>query len=193
MASDHSSGKKPWSCKLPNTVSPVPTSTRIWLQRVECGTAESNMLHMRLILTFLFLCFSWLKCAPGEAYLTELSRFLPPWVKWELRSGPGLQWRPVAGTAGWSSAGSGWSSADFGTAGWSGAGFGTAGCFERLRHSRLLKEATAQEAAEVQAPAQQGGLDEYDVLPSYDLTNFSSMISTHILSLRKYFQCFTCN
>jgi hypothetical protein len=49
------------------------------------------MLHMRLILTFLFLCFSWLKCAPGEAYLTELSRFLPPWVKWELRSGPGLQ------------------------------------------------------------------------------------------------------
>lgn len=54
-------------------------------------------------------------------------------------------------------------------------------------------QATAQEAAEVQAPAQQGGLDEYDVLPSYDLTNFSSMISTHFLSLRKYFQCFTCN
>jgi hypothetical protein len=28
------------------TVSPVPTSTPIWLERLECGSAESNMLHM---------------------------------------------------------------------------------------------------------------------------------------------------
>ncbi len=44
----------PWTY----TVSPVPTLTPIWLQRVECSLAESNMLHMRHICTFLFLCFS---------------------------------------------------------------------------------------------------------------------------------------
>jgi hypothetical protein len=46
----------------------VPTLICIWLKRVECGSAESNMLHMRQIFTFLFLCFSKLECATGEAY-----------------------------------------------------------------------------------------------------------------------------
>ncbi len=44
---------------------------------VEYGSAESNVLHLRNDCTFLFLCFSYLECAPGEAFLTQLSRFQP--------------------------------------------------------------------------------------------------------------------
>ncbi len=85
-------GQNRLNCPIKCTVSLVPTSTHIGLKRAECGSAESNMLHMRhRCMTFLFFSFSLLECSPDEAYLTHLRRVQLPWVKWELRAGPGLQ------------------------------------------------------------------------------------------------------
>ncbi len=58
-----------WKRLSAHTVRPVLASTLI-LERVESSSAESNMLQVRHICTFLFPCFSSLECAPDEAYLT---------------------------------------------------------------------------------------------------------------------------
>jgi hypothetical protein len=41
-----------------HTVRSVPASTLIYITRVESSSAESNMLQVRHICTFLFSCFS---------------------------------------------------------------------------------------------------------------------------------------
>ncbi len=55
------------------SVSPVPTSTSTWLQKVECSTASRIC---STSCTFVLFCFK-LEYAPGEAYLSQLSRFFP--------------------------------------------------------------------------------------------------------------------
>jgi hypothetical protein len=75
------------------TVSPVPTSTLIWLKRVESGSTESNMPQLGRIQVRKSKETGKYKCASCGAYLTRLSCILPSGVKWELRSGPGLQCR----------------------------------------------------------------------------------------------------
>jgi hypothetical protein len=70
------------------TVFPAPRTTPFWLKKVEYCSAESKMLHMRHICTFLFFCY---KCASSEAYLSYLGPIKLSWVKWELSSVPAIQ------------------------------------------------------------------------------------------------------
>jgi hypothetical protein len=67
----------PANGKIPLTESPVPISTPIWLQRVECHSAKSNMLRGRPICTFLILFFPNLNAPQGKCIWISWAAFYP--------------------------------------------------------------------------------------------------------------------